>query len=186
MTLGSLTTRITTRFMSSVDSIRTFLSLLRRKSTILRRTPGAWERPCQIPPVVISQPQCFILVTAKSMLWVGSMESPSVSKARPGSMTRLPTRGTRRGRRSPSRWVAQVTALLVSSLIWLVTGTAAWHRPIITSMTLWPIPGLQWRPCRCLSTGLLRLALARKNSWLVGATRTFEAQPRSKSVLQLR
>jgi hypothetical protein len=114
------------------------------------------------------------------------MESPSVSKARPGSTTRLPIRGTRRGRRSPYRWVAQVTALLVSSLIWLVTGTAAWHRPIITSMTLWPIPGLQWRPCRCLSTGLPRLALARKNSWLVGATRTLEAQPRSKSVLQLR
>jgi hypothetical protein len=71
-------------------------------------------------------------------------------------------------------------------LIWLVTGTTAWHRRIITSTTLWPIPGPQWRQCLFLYTGLPRLASARKNFWSVAVTHSLVLQPRTKNVLQLR
>jgi len=110
-TLGWLTRPTPTRYMSLADSTRTSLSWPRRKSTILRRTPGQWVHPCRIPLVVISRPQCIIRATVKSMLWVGSMESPSRSKARLESMTRLPIPGILRGHPSLCRWVAPATAL---------------------------------------------------------------------------
>ena len=109
-TLGWLTRPTRTRYMSLADSTRTSMFWISRRSTILHRTPGQWVHPCRILLVVISRLQCIILAMAKSMLWVGLMDSPSASKARLGSMTRLPIPGTLRGRPSLSQWVAPATA----------------------------------------------------------------------------
>ena len=186
MTLGSLTTRIITRSMSSADFDPNFFVL--DTTQIYDIATNTWTTGAPMPDTAGRYFPAAVYYPGNDKIYVmGGFDGVTFSE-QSQTWEYDPVANTWNTSRAPIP-VAMGGAgySIVGQFAYLAghwnNGLASTdhYRYDIVADSWTP-----WRQCLLQSTGLPRLALARKNFWSVEVTQTLVPQPRSKSVLQLR